>query len=68
MKNIPDMESFELDNHLAEKIPLELVPSHGLLLSKNGLSTEVFTFTKSVPKNKEVDVDRILVIRDYVKK
>ncbi|EMK01951.1 response regulator [Leptospira sp. WS58.C1] len=68
MKNLPDMESFELDNHLSEKIPIESVPSHGLLLSKNGLSTEVFTFTKSVPKNKEVDVDRILVIRDYIKK
>ncbi|TGL58433.1 response regulator [Leptospira sarikeiensis] len=68
MKNMHETEGFELENHFAEKIPLGSVPSHGLLVSKNGLSTEVFTATKSVPKAKELDVDRILIIRDYVKK
>ncbi|TGJ98420.1 response regulator [Leptospira langatensis] len=44
------------------------VPSHGLLVSKNGLTTEVLTVTKTLPEIQEVDVDHILVIRDLVKR
>ncbi|TGJ99487.1 response regulator [Leptospira semungkisensis] len=64
VKNLSEENDFKLEDVSENRG----VPSHGLLVSKNGLTTEVLTITKTLPEIQEVDVDHILVIRDLVKR